>query len=171
MELPSLALDHVALPIYDAAGSLRFYTEVLGLPLLSAHTGDDWGGRPWLMMIFGLAGGRQLALCALRGAARPAPGELPAETHHIAFSVASNEVLAGWKQRLTAHQVRVTEEEHGTQLSLYFEEPNGYVLELTTTAGDAGAQESDARAVVDEWSKVESGKPDGARGHQALETT
>jgi catechol-2,3-dioxygenase len=157
MELSSLTLDHVALPIYDAAGSLRFYTEVLGLPLLSAHTGDDWGGRAWLMMILGLAGGRQLALCALRGAARPAPGELPAETHHIAFAVASREVLAAWKTRLGEHQVRVTEEDHGTQLSLYFEDPNGYVLELTTTSTDAGAQADHARAVVDEWTRVERG--------------
>lgn len=153
MELASLALDHVALPIYDAAGSLRFYSEVLGLPLLSAHTGDDWGGRPWLMMIFGLASGRQLALCALRGAARRAPGELPAETHHIAFSVASNEVLAAWKQRLAEHRVHFTEEDHGTQLSLYFEEPNGYVLELTTASTDAGAPATDARAVVAAWAR------------------
>lgn len=151
MELTSLALDHVALPIYDAAGSLRFYTEVLGLPLLSAQTGDDWGGRPWLMMIFGLASGRQLALCALRGATRPPAGELPAETHHIAFSVASNDVLAAWKQRLGEHRVRVTEEDHGTQLSLYFEEPNGYVLELTTMASGADVPTGDAGAVVAAW--------------------
>jgi catechol-2,3-dioxygenase len=158
MELASLALDHVALPIYDAAGSLRFYTEVLGLPLLSAHTGDDWGGRPWLMMTFGLEDGRQLALCALRGAARPPVGELPAETHHIGFSVASRDALAAWKQRLNEHQVRVTEEDHGTQLSLYFEEPNGYVLELATLSSVAGAQASEARAVVAEWTRGERSK-------------
>jgi glyoxylase I family protein len=146
-----LALDHVALPIYDAAASVQFYGEVLELPLLSALTGDDWGGRPWLMMTFGLAGGRQLALCALRGAQRPPPGELPNETHHIGFMVASDAVLGEWKQRLLQLGLHVTEEDHGTQRSLYFEEPNGYVLELTTPPAAASFHDEQASATVAEW--------------------
>lgn len=151
MQLASIALDHVALPIYDAAASLRFYREVLGLPLLSALSGDDWGGRPWLMMIFGLAGGGQLALCALRGVQRPPPGGVPNETHHIAFRVGPRSALEAWKERLLAHELRVTEEDHGTQQSLYFEEPNGYVLELTTELEDASPLDEQASVVVTEW--------------------
>ena len=146
-----LALDHVALPIYDAAASLQFYGEVLGLPLLSSLSGDDWGGRAWLMMTFGLEGGRQLALCALRGAQRPPPGELPTETHHIAFAVASDALLEDWKKRLMQLGLHVTEEDHGTQRSLYFEEPNGYVLELTTAPDPASVRDEQARAIVAEW--------------------
>ena len=151
MKLGPLAVDHVALPIYDAAASLRFYTEVLELPLLSALHGDDWGGRPWLMMTFGLEGGRQLVLCALRGARRPAPGELPKETHHIGLTVPSGGALQAWKQRLTSLGLHVTEEDHGTQRSLYFEEPNGYVLELTTVSSEASAYDEQAGAVVADW--------------------
>lgn len=151
MKLGPLAVDHVALPIYDAESSLQFYTQVLGLPLLSAHTGDDWGGKPWLMMVFGLADERQLVLCALRGAERPAPGELPNDTHHIAFNVPSDAVLAAWKERLRQHGVHVTEEDHGTERSLYFEEPNGYVLELTARADTPNVVDAGASAVVATW--------------------
>ena len=31
-----LAADHIALPIADVPGTLRFYSEVLGLPLVDA---------------------------------------------------------------------------------------------------------------------------------------
>jgi catechol 2,3-dioxygenase-like lactoylglutathione lyase family enzyme len=41
-----LRLDHFALPVYDAAKTLHFYTEVLQLPLVDALSGEDWGGKP-----------------------------------------------------------------------------------------------------------------------------
>jgi catechol 2,3-dioxygenase-like lactoylglutathione lyase family enzyme len=47
-----LRFDHLALPVYDAAGTYRFYSEVLQLPLVDALSGDDWGGKAWLMMFF-----------------------------------------------------------------------------------------------------------------------
>jgi len=152
MRLTPLAVDHVALPIFDAAASHRFYTQVLELPLLAAHSGDDWGGKPWLMMIFSLGDGRQLALCALAGAVRPA-SELPKETHHLAFTVPSQAELAAWESKLLDHGLRSWREEHGEQHSLYFEEPNGYVLELTTPSSAATPALDGASAVVARWSE------------------
>ena len=64
-----LKLDHVVFPTTDPAASLAFYEDVLGLPLAQAITGDDWGGRSWLMLAFALAEGRELVLTAFRGAA------------------------------------------------------------------------------------------------------
>lgn len=43
-----LALDHVALPMLDPVATRTFYSEVLGLTLVEALSGDDWGGRAWL---------------------------------------------------------------------------------------------------------------------------
>jgi len=40
-----LRFDHLALPVFDAAATYRFYGEVLQLPLVDALSGDDWGGR------------------------------------------------------------------------------------------------------------------------------
>jgi glyoxylase I family protein len=133
----SISLDHLALPIVDVAGSLRFYGELLELPLVEAPSGEDWGGKPWLMMIFGLGDGRQLALVALRGAARPDDHGLPREVRHVAFSCASAHELAGWRERLTRHGVEMWEEDHGAQQSIYFVDPNGLVLEVTTPASAA----------------------------------
>lgn len=153
MKLTPLAVDHVALPIFHVEESLRFYGELLGLPLLSALSGDDWEGRPWLMMIFGCADGRQLALTALRGAPRPPRGELPEETQHLAFTVGSDDELAAWKRKLQAEELTLSEEEHGDQRSLYFRDPNGIVLELTTPRRATAAPEAQAaaRALVARW--------------------
>jgi catechol 2,3-dioxygenase-like lactoylglutathione lyase family enzyme len=147
----ALRFDHVAVPIYDAAATYRFYTEVLELPLLEALSGDDWGGRPWLMMCFG-AGAQVLALCALRGALPPPRDDLPADARHYAFAVTSADEQRRWMARLKAHRIAYLEEDHGSQHSVYFRDPNGIVLELTTPATDTGAAGNpDARRLVESW--------------------
>jgi catechol 2,3-dioxygenase-like lactoylglutathione lyase family enzyme len=148
----SLRLDHLALPVDDAAASLRFYRDVLGLPLLAAHDGDDWGGHPWLMMIFGLGDDRQLALCALRGGPPAASPGLPRDVRHIALSVPTRHELAAWRQRLVDHGIEHWGEDHGEQRSLYFPDPSGTILEVTTPPS-AGAikVDSGATAVVERW--------------------
>jgi catechol 2,3-dioxygenase-like lactoylglutathione lyase family enzyme len=126
-----LRFDHLAIPVYDAARTLRFYTEVLQLPLVDALAGEDWGGKPWLMMFFGTGGGQLLVLCALRGARPPHPDGLPPDVRHFAFSVSSAAEQEAWKTRLRGHSVAFTEEDHGTQHSIYFTDPSGIVLEVT----------------------------------------
>jgi glyoxylase I family protein len=151
----SLRFDHVALPIDDVPASRRFYSDVLGLSLIQALSGDDWGGKPWLMMIYATADGRALALCAVKDAARPPP---EADTRHYAFSAASDAELNEWRKRLSAAQVEHWEEDHGTQRSLYFRDPNGVVLEITTPSSDVGL-EPDPRAavIVEEYLRQHSG--------------
>jgi catechol 2,3-dioxygenase-like lactoylglutathione lyase family enzyme len=147
--------DHVALPIFEVEASYRFYTKVLQLPLIAAHSGDDWGGKPWLMMIFALGDNRQLALCALRGVARPVESGLPKDLHHIAFGVATARELAAWKRRLRANAIAFSEEEHGpTQRSIYFEDPNGIVLELTSPPAKRTRRDPAAAKVIADWIAV-----------------
>jgi catechol 2,3-dioxygenase-like lactoylglutathione lyase family enzyme len=149
MSATPLRFDHLALPVYDAARTLHFYTEVLQLPLVDALSGDDWGGKPWLMMFFGTEGGQLLALSALYGAQPPRPDGLPADVRHYAFSVSSSAAQAQWKQRLQRHGVAFSEEDHGEQHSIYFSDPNGIVLEVTTppSGGDLQPDASAARRV------------------------
>ena len=147
-----LRFDHLALPVYDAAQTWRFYSEVLQLPLVDALSGDDWGGRPWLMMFFGTGSGQLLALCALRGAQPPRPDGLPSDVRHYAFSVASDAEQEQWKARLRHHQVAFTEEDHGRQHSIYFSDPNGIVLEVTTPASTRDLQpDAHAARQVQRW--------------------
>jgi catechol 2,3-dioxygenase-like lactoylglutathione lyase family enzyme len=151
MSEAALRLDHLALPAYDARATYRFYAQVLELPLVDAMSGDDWGGRPWLMMFFG-AGAQLIALCALHGARPPPRGDLPDDVRHYAFSVASAAEQRRWMQRLETHGVGFTEEDHGPQHSIYFRDPNGNLLEVTTPAstGEA-ASDPEAQELVRRW--------------------
>ncbi len=149
-----LRADHVAIAVFDAAASYRFYRGVLELPLVDALSGDDWGGRPWLMMIFALSDGRQLALCALRGAAC-VPDGLPQDVRHVALSTAKPSDLARWRARLRRHGVAFHEEDHGLQRSLYFSDPNGVTLEITAPPSPRRRRHSpSAQAEVKRWITV-----------------
>jgi glyoxylase I family protein len=149
-----LQFDHVAVPVRDAAATHAFYAQVLGLPLIDAHEGDDWGGLPWLMMIFAAGDGRQLAFIAFAGG-DTGTSNLPADARHYAFSVASNARLEEWKKKLVAAKVRFTEEDHGTQQSIYFADPNGITLEITAPASSASPRPNPkAASVIASWAKT-----------------
>ena len=146
----SLAFDHVAIPIRDARASHRFYAEVLGLTLIDAMSGDDWGGSPWLMMIFGTRDGQQLALVAFGGDTKEKQKE--GDERHYAFAVKSEDELEAWRARLTEAGVEAHDEDHGTQHSLYFTDPNGITLEITTPPTPEIAKPNGrATAIVEEW--------------------
>jgi catechol 2,3-dioxygenase-like lactoylglutathione lyase family enzyme len=147
-----LRFDHLALPVFDAAATYRFYSEVLQLPLVDALSGDDWGGKPWLMMFFGTGSGQLLALCALRGAERPPADGLPRDVRHYAFGVDSVAEQEAWKARLSQHGIAFTEEDHGRQHSVYFSDPNGILLEVTAPGSRMPAvPDTHAAQVVERW--------------------
>lgn len=145
MPAMTLELDHAAIQIDDVARSLAFYRDVLGLTLADALSGDDWGGRPWLMMIFDTADGRQLALTSLRGAKVSQP--VVADVVHHAFGASS---LDPWRDRLRAAGVAFSEEDHGAQKSIYFQDPSGNTLEITTRPR-LEPQPAEALKVIETW--------------------
>jgi catechol 2,3-dioxygenase-like lactoylglutathione lyase family enzyme len=159
MVVRPLRIDHVALPVRDAQATLAFYRDVMKLPLVQATTGDDWGGRPWLMMIFALGEGRQLALTALRARpGDPPPGDPPSypnDIRHLAFSADNDEELERWRQWLEKNDIAMTEEDHGSQRSLYFSDPNGAILEITAPPSDGDiTADTRAAAMVDAWTRA-----------------
>jgi catechol 2,3-dioxygenase-like lactoylglutathione lyase family enzyme len=154
MAPPGLRLDHVVFPVGDAVRTLAFYRDVLELPLVEALSGDDWDGYPWLMMIFGLAGGGELVTVALRGAPQPDYDGLPMDARHYALSVQGEGDLGRWRERLAVAGVRYWEERHGDRGSLYFPDPDGVVLELTWPPSSASAGDSPQAALtVQHWIK------------------
>ncbi|MBV8978858.1 MAG: VOC family protein [Alphaproteobacteria bacterium] len=126
-----LRTDHIVFPVWNAKASLAFYRNVLGLKLVNAISGPDWGGYPWLMIVLATADGREIVLVSLKGAKRPRKGKLARDVRHLAFSETSVAKLEGWRRKLAAAKVAFWEEKHGAQHSVYFEDPNGVVLEIT----------------------------------------
>jgi catechol 2,3-dioxygenase-like lactoylglutathione lyase family enzyme len=125
---------------------------VLGLPLVSTLEGDDWHGRAWLMMIFALPDDREIVLVARRGAPRPKSDGVPRDIRHLAFAVGSLAEQATWRRRLEEHALEVREMDHGAQKSIYFDDPDGTVLEITTPASKvAAARDPRAEASVRAW--------------------
>ena len=116
-----LRLDHVVFPVRDAGASLAFYRDIVGLPLIDAHEGEDWGAYPWLMMIFAVPGGGEIVLVELRGAPAPDYRDLPNDARHYAMATDAVADLARWRTTLRTAGVRFWEEDHGGQQSIYFE--------------------------------------------------
>jgi glyoxylase I family protein len=147
-----LRVDHVVFPVWDAKASLAFYRDVMGFELINAFEGDDWGGHPWLMMIFSPGDGREIVLVALRGAKKPKPDGIARDVRHLAFAERSVRALAAWRKKLKAAKVDFREEDHGSQKSIYFEDPNGVVLEITAPPSRAkGKTRKAALATAETW--------------------
>jgi glyoxylase I family protein len=114
-------LDHVSLNVGDRARSIAWYRDVLGLPQLNEPSDDDepvFLGHPGLQ--FGLF-----------QAQRQSPAREPESSglRHVALVV---DDLDAAQERLRAHGVEFRYEDHGNALSVYFGDPDGHVLELTT---------------------------------------
>jgi catechol 2,3-dioxygenase-like lactoylglutathione lyase family enzyme len=141
-----LKVDHVVFPVWDAKASLAFYRSVMGFPLINAFSGPDWGGYPWLMMIFAPGDGREIVLVSLKGARRPKESGLAKDVRHLAFGETSLKTLAKWRKKLKSKDIDFWEEDHGSQKSIYFKDPNGVVLEIT--APPSRAKGKTARAAL-----------------------
>ncbi len=114
-------LDHVSLNVTDRERSIAWYRDVLGLPQLNQPTDDDepvFIGEPGLQ--FGLFQAQ---------VASPAREPESSGLRHVALVV---DDLDAAQERLREHGVDFNYENHGNALSVYFRDPDGHVLELTT---------------------------------------
>ena len=119
-------LDHVALMVRDLAASAAWYQEVLGL---ERHYADVWGDVPTVL----LAGSTGVALFPLREPerAKPSPAGDTVAMSHLAFRTDARG-YAGAKAALAARGIEVSEQDHVVSHSIYFADPDGHRLEITT---------------------------------------
>jgi catechol 2,3-dioxygenase-like lactoylglutathione lyase family enzyme len=147
-----LRLDHVVLPVHDAAAARRFYGETLGLELRSAFGGDSWGGRAWLMMVFALGdGARHLVLTVFDGLDRPHESPFPRDARHVAFAAESEEAWRAWKQKLSDANAEHWVEDHGGGPSIYIADPSGNIVEIMSAPTPSLTPRGDANAFVERW--------------------
>ena len=131
-------IHHSAYRCRDAEETRAFYEEVLGLPLagLVIEEKEPGSGRPnpFVHIFFALGDGNFLAFFDAPGSASP---EKFALVHgfdrHVAFEAADEAGLLDWQTKLNAAGVPCFGPiDHGFVKSVYFADPNGLPLEITT---------------------------------------
>ena len=160
--VPVAGLHHFAWRCRDAEETRRFYEDVLGLPLvhvIRADTVPSTGEHcPYVHIFFRMGDGSCLAFFDLGDgqAAEPSPNT-PAWVNHLAMRVGSVAELEATRRRLVRAGVEVLGiTDHGFVKSIYFFDPNGIRLELTTPCSTAAQDEAFARqahARLAEWTR------------------
>jgi glyoxylase I family protein len=162
--LPS-RLHHTAYVSSDLARTRAFYEDLIGLPLAATWCESDmlFGElRTYCHCFFALADGSALAFFQFahaRDQQEFGPQLAPSPFRHIALNVDADTQNAV-AQRLAAagyREPRTYVLEHGYCRSLYVEDPDGMLLELTYDAPHAVVPElvdtrrAQARAELDRW--------------------
>ena len=118
-------LDHVAIRVKDMQVSAKWYNDVLGLEIVKV---PEWGPFP----IFLLAGKSGIALF-------PANEEEPSVPlrsrnviiDHFAFNV-DNDAFAKARKKYEVLGIKYQFQDHIIFHSIYTEDPDGHIVELTT---------------------------------------
>lgn len=150
-------LHHNAYRCRDAEETRAFYEDFLGLPLACSlrrevtETGEE---TPLLHIFFEMADGSYLAFFDVPDLPFEFKEQEPSDLH-IALEV-TPEVLKAMKEKGDAEgHPAFGPAQLEYLLSIYFRDPNGYIVELTTrTEGyDDGMDptQNDARAILDRW--------------------
>jgi catechol 2,3-dioxygenase-like lactoylglutathione lyase family enzyme len=147
-------LHHNAYRCRDAEQTRQFYEDLLGLPLHNAfEIGETKTGRKTraIHFFFRMDDGSSLAFFEVPDMAFDFKSQHDFDLH-IALEVEYPELarmLAEGKRRgIESRGVS----DHGSIHSIYFRDPNGYVIELTATVpGREPSDGSGARAMLDGW--------------------
>jgi catechol 2,3-dioxygenase-like lactoylglutathione lyase family enzyme len=158
-------LHHFAWRCRDAEETRALYEDVLGLPLvhviLNRRVPSTQEPMPHLHIFFQMGDGSYLAFFDLgdETAALPSPNT-PSWVNHIAIQVADNDELMAAKTRLEENGYDVLGVvDHRIIDSIYFFDPNGLRVEITTkTLEDAEFEKAarDAHGKLAEWTQEKS---------------
>lgn len=147
MPAPLQGLHHVTMVVADARRTVDFYTRVLGLRLVKLtvnfdlpdtyhlYFGDDEATPGTVLTAFEWPEPERLGA--------PRRGILGAGlAHHVALGVRDADVQRMWKRWLTQQGVRASGPyDRQAFRSLYFQDPDGIILELATLGPGYGAME------------------------------
>jgi catechol 2,3-dioxygenase-like lactoylglutathione lyase family enzyme len=117
-------LDHIALAVRDVGAAVKWYLEVLGLE--RQHEGH-WDGIP----IFVGKGATGIALFPGSRPKSSLGNSDPARFLHLALR-ADRENFQRAQDELKERGIAFHFEDHGIAQSIYFRDPDGHELEITT---------------------------------------
>ena len=133
-------LNHLAYVTHDVAATADFYTRILGMELASTifddhvpSTGQDF---PYFHIFFRMADGSTIAFFECTDLPPAAPSTHPAYDtfNHVALQAANPAEIRRWCEWLRQNGVDLIGpiDHKGMLESIYFHDPNGIRLELTT---------------------------------------
>jgi catechol 2,3-dioxygenase-like lactoylglutathione lyase family enzyme len=131
-------LYHFAYPCRDAEETRAFYEDVLGLPLVLCMQSDSVPSSgepmPYAHIFFEMANHSYIAFFDLGNGEMPAPSpNTPSWVQHFAMEVDTIDEVLAYKKKLEAAGVEVRGlVDHDFIKSIYFFDPNGLRLEITT---------------------------------------
>ncbi len=116
-------IDHVAIAVRDVNRSVAWYRDVLGLE----RRHEVWGNQPAMVG----AGTTAVALFPVEGDPKPRPGRDVLAMRHLAFRVDRASFEAA-QEALRGRGIDFEAQHHGISESIYFFDPDGHELEITT---------------------------------------
>ena len=118
-------LDHVALTVRDVEMSAKWYRQTLGLE--AVHPGA-WGGVPTMVG----TGSTAIALFPVgTPEPEPKPGAGVLAVRHFAFR-ATRQDFDRARESLPRMGVEIEFQDHEIAHSIYFHDPDGHTVEITT---------------------------------------
>jgi catechol 2,3-dioxygenase-like lactoylglutathione lyase family enzyme len=117
-------IDHIAITVSNMERSIKWYQDVLGMEQVYA---DVWGAAPAMMML----GSSGVALFPARTSTPESPNKTPLSMSHFAFR-ASRPDFEQAKEDLRQRGIEFEFKDHTVSHSIYFSDPDGYELEITT---------------------------------------
>jgi catechol 2,3-dioxygenase-like lactoylglutathione lyase family enzyme len=116
-------LDHIAISVKDVKKSAAWYCEVLGM---ERRHKEAWGDEPAMVC----AGDTCVALFPPRGGKDPSEDTSTAY-RHFAFA-ADKSGFENAQKELRERGIEFEFQDHGITKSIYFKDPDGHELEITT---------------------------------------
>lgn len=160
-----LRLSHLARVTHDAEATVDFYTRVMRMPLVTCvmhdripSTGDP---MPYLHIFFRMQDGSTLAFFEAPGLPLAPPVSHPMYDifDHVALEVGTVAEVEEWKTWIESQGVSVVgPTDHTIIYSIYFYDPNGIRMEITTPlVDDWNDRPGKAAEAVEAWSKAKAG--------------
>ncbi|KZF09854.1 MAG: VOC family protein [Rhodococcus sp. (in: high G+C Gram-positive bacteria)] len=161
-------VDHVAYPTFDPAGTVEFYRDVLGFPVVHSICAAGWGPEKhpdFIHFFFDIGNDDRLAFFYYFGL-EPFEGGPQGDSYsrfaedvpiffirsrHLAIHVDSEDDLMEYRGRLDRSSWPVEMQiQHETIESIYTHDPNGYMIEITRAMRSVTPQEDlDANLTID----------------------
>src|SRR3984885_14310493 len=158
---PVRGINHMAFPTFDPAGTIGFYRDVLGLPLVQTMQVKAWGPeyqRDFVHFFFDIGNADRLAFFFYFGQEPYRDENLPPLLdlgNHVALHVDTLEDLDGFAKRIENAGLKLDMRVmHETVESIYVRDPNDILIEIARplrdlTAADAVDAEVTAQALLD----------------------